>query len=69
MHGKTVVMIAHRLSAIKGVDEILLVEDGKIAGRGSHDELMAREGKYKRLYNMYTAASEWRVSDETISNA
>lgn len=69
MHGKTVVMIAHRLSAIKGVDEILLVDDGKIAERGSHDELMAHEGKYKRLYNMYTAANEWRVSDETISNA
>ncbi len=67
MKGKTVLMIAHRLSAIRGVDEILLVEKGKILERGSHKELFEKDGKYKRLYNMYTMANEWRVSDEEIS--
>lgn len=67
MKDKTVLMIAHRLSAIRGVDEILLVEDGKIVERGSHQQLFEQDGKYKKLYNMYTMANEWRVSDEELS--
>ena len=64
MRGKTVIMIAHRLSSITGVDEILLAEQGKIVERGSHAELIAQNGKYKRLYTLYTQANEWRVSNE-----
>lgn len=67
MKGKTVLMIAHRLSAIRGVDEILLVDKGKIVERGSHEELFEKNSKYKTLYNMYTIANEWRVIDEELS--
>ena len=64
MRDKTVIMIAHRLSSITGVDEILLAEQGKIVERGSHAQLIAQNGKYKRLYTLYTQANEWRVSNE-----
>lgn len=51
MDGKTTFVIAHRLSTIKKADQILVVENGEILERGSHDDLIAREGKY---YEMYT---------------
>ena len=62
MEGKTVIMIAHRLSSIRNVDEILVVEDGKVTERGSHDELMKKDSKYKNLQNLYNQANEWRLS-------
>lgn len=61
MKGRTVIMIAHRLSTIKNVDEILVVDGGKIIERGSHGELMGRESVYKRLQSEYASANEWRV--------
>ena len=47
---KTSILIAHRLSTILAADEILVVKDGMIAERGSHKELLAREGVYRELY-------------------
>lgn len=61
MKDKTVIMIAHRLSSIKNVDEILVVEDGNIVERGSHAELMKKDGKYSHLQKLYSKANEWRV--------
>ena len=61
MKNKTVIMIAHRLSSIKNVDEILVVEDGNIAERGSDAELMQKGGKYSHLQGLYSKANEWRV--------
>ncbi|MBU5668943.1 ABC transporter ATP-binding protein/permease [Peptoniphilus sp. MSJ-1] len=58
---RTVIMIAHRLSSIRGVDEILVVENGKIIERGSHNELMDRDSRYKEFVNLYESANEWRV--------
>ena len=55
-------MIAHRLSSIRNVDEILVVEDGKVTERGSHDELIVKDSKYKKLQNLYNQANEWRLS-------
>ena len=54
-------MIAHRLSSIKNVDEILVVEDGNIAERGSDAELMQKGGKYSHLQRLYSKANDWRV--------
>lgn len=50
MKGRTTFVIAHRLSTIRQADQILVVEDGEIAERGTHDELIAKEGRYHRLY-------------------
>lgn len=61
MKGKTVIMIAHRLSSITGVDEILVIDDGKVAERGSHAQLMAVNSAYKRLQEEFMQANEWRV--------
>ena len=61
MKNKTVIMIAHRLSSIKNVDEILVVEDGNIVERGSDAELMQKGGKYSHLQRLYSQANEWRV--------
>ncbi len=64
MKGKTVIMIAHRLSVIQGVDEILVIDSGKIVERGSHAELFNKDGEYKKLYNLYTKANQWRILNE-----
>lgn len=50
MKGRTSVVIAHRLSTIRESDEIFVIESGQITERGSHDQLIAREGSYFRLY-------------------
>jgi len=52
MEGRTVFVIAHRLSTIKHADTIVVMENGKIIDMGSHDELLARGGLYKKLYTM-----------------
>lgn len=66
MKNKTVIMIAHRLSSIREVDEILVLDEGKIVERGSDEELMSKESKYKRLQEMYGIANEWRVGNEAV---
>ena len=49
--GRTTFVIAHRLSTIRKADQILVIENGRIAERGTHDELIAKEGRY---YNLFT---------------
>lgn len=50
MKGRTTFVIAHRLSTIRQADQILVIEEGQIAERGTHDELIAKEGRYYQLY-------------------
>ena len=66
MKDKTVIMIAHRLSTIKDLDEILVMNSGKIIERGSDKKLMSRDTSYKRLQEMFNSANEWRVSNEGV---
>ncbi len=61
MKGKTVVMIAHRLSSIRKVDEILVIDDGKVVERGSDPELTALGGRYKYLQDLFAQANSWRL--------
>ena len=55
MHGRTVFIIAHRLSTVRNADVILVLEHGEIIERGNHDELLAQRGRY---YQLYTGAFE-----------
>lgn len=60
--GKTVIMIAHRLTAITEVDEILFIDHGEVIERGDHKSLMEKEGRYKCLQDMYRQSNDWRVA-------
>ena len=62
--GKTVIMIAHRLSSIRAVDEIIVLNEGKIIERGSDEELMSFDSSYKKLQDLYQSANDWRVGNE-----
>lgn len=53
LKGRTSIVIAHRLSTIKNADFLLVVENGTIVEQGTHDELMALNGYYKKLYENY----------------
>lgn len=52
MAGRTTLVIAHRLSTIRKADRIIVIENGKVAEQGSHDELLAKDGIYKKLHDM-----------------
>ncbi|EFR45357.1 ABC transporter ATP-binding protein [Streptococcus pseudoporcinus] len=61
MANKTVIMIAHRLTSIRNVDEILVIEDGRLIERGSHETLIKQGGKYKQFQDLYAQANDWRL--------
>ncbi len=59
--GKTLVTIAHRLATIENVDQILVVDDKKIKQRGTHKELMAQDGTYRRFIEIRKKAEGWTM--------
>lgn len=61
LKNKTVIMIAHKLSTIQNVDQILVIEDGSISQKGTHHELMKEIGLYKKLWNMQYQTEKWKV--------
>ncbi len=52
MSGRTVVVIAHRLSTVRRADRIVVIENGAIADIGTHEELVQKLGTYRRLYDL-----------------
>lgn len=58
---KTVVVIAHRLATIEHADQILVVEDGTVVQRGTHEELLAQEGVYRRFVEARAEAERWKI--------
>ena len=62
--GKTVIMIAHRLSTVAGADQIYVVKGGQIAESGSSRELMERGGLFARMWQNYQTSIQWKVQKE-----
>ena len=62
--GKTVIMIAHRLSTVVNADRIYVIKDGEIAESGTSEELMAQHGLFSKMWNNYQASVQWKVSKE-----
>jgi ATP-binding cassette subfamily B protein len=58
---KTLVVIAHRLSTVRNADQIVVIDEGKVADRGTHDELIARAGLYKKFWEIRQTVGRWRL--------
>ena len=61
---KTVIMIAHRLSTVVGVDTIYVLKDGKIVEKGNCKELLSQKGLFYDMWNNYKCSVEWKVAKE-----
>ena len=59
--GRTVIMIAHRLTTVQNADRIYVLKEGKIAEEGTHTQLMERKGIYSDMYNEYRSSISWKV--------
>ncbi len=60
--GKTVIIIAHRLATIESVDQILVVDNGRIIEKGTHSELVAKAGKYSDFVKIREKAENWKIA-------
>ncbi len=65
--GKTVLLIAHRLSTVVGVDRIYVIEDGKVAEAGTRSELLEQDGLFRRMWKEYQTSAQWKVAKEGIA--
>ncbi len=61
VEGKTVIMIAHRLRTVVDADQIIVLEDGRVAEQGTHEELMEKKGLYEKLYHIQQESLGWAV--------
>ena len=59
--GKTIITIAHRLATIENADQIFVLDDGKIVQRGTHAQLVAQEGRYRRFVEIRRQAEGWKI--------
>ena len=62
IQGKTVIVIAHRLSSVVSAGQILVMKEGQIVQRGTHDVLSVTEGVYKNMWDAYTSAYHWTLN-------
>ncbi|MGX8710423.1 MAG: ABC transporter ATP-binding protein [bacterium] len=60
--GKTIIVIAHRLATIENADQILVIDDGHVAQRGTHAELMAQDGIYRKFVSIRQSAEGWKIT-------
>lgn len=64
MVNKTVVVIAHRLSTIVGADQIYVIDKGRVAENGTHQELLKQKGLYKKMWDAHLKARQWQLSEK-----
>ena len=61
MKNKTVIIIAHRLSTVRGANKILVIDEGHVVEQGVHDELVNANGRYSRMWQQYISAANWSL--------
>ena len=61
LKGKTVIMIAHRLSTVTKADQIIVIDEGEVLEQGTHEELMCLEQAYNKMYKEYESSVSWRI--------
>ncbi len=64
MEGRTVIMIAHRLSTVVGADKIVVLDQGHVVEQGAHAELVSAGGLYARMWADYQTAAQWKIQKE-----
>ena len=68
MKNKTVIIIAHRLSTVRGADKILVIDEGKLAEEGRHDVLVGANGRYSRMWEQYNSAMSWTITERQVES-
>lgn len=69
MAGKTVIMIAHRLSTVVGADQIVVMDGGRVVECGAHEDLIAAGGIYAHMWERYAQALSWGIGAKTVDDA
>ncbi|MPN38567.1 Iron import ATP-binding/permease protein IrtA [bioreactor metagenome] len=64
MRGKTVIIIAHRLSTVRGANQILVMDKGRLAESGTHEALLAAGGRYHDMWEMFSRSLDWSMGTE-----
>ncbi len=66
MRGKTVILIAHRLSTVRGANKIVVMDKGRLIEQGGHNELLTKRGKYSEMWNMYNKTLDWKMERKGV---
>ncbi len=69
VQGKTVIMVTHRLQSVTHADQILVFDHGRLAGQGTHTELLAQNGRYARLWASHEATQNWTLGHKQEAGA